>query len=66
MNGVFDGDFVTAVKNVSDVLKVTGTVLPVTSADVELVATLESGADGGRRVASSARACIGLTVVLKG
>lgn len=43
MNGVFDGDFVTAVKNVSDVLKVTGTVLPVTSADVELVATLESG-----------------------
>lgn len=43
MNGVFDGDFVAAVKNVSDVLKVTGTVLPVTESDVELVATLENG-----------------------
>lgn len=43
MNEIFDGDFVTAVKNVSDVLKVTGTVLPVTDGDVELVATLENG-----------------------
>ncbi len=43
MNEIFSGDFVTAVKNVSDVLKVTGTVLPVTDGDVELVATLENG-----------------------
>ncbi len=43
MNEIFSGDFVTAVKNVSDVLKVTGTVLPVTDGDVELVAELESG-----------------------
>ncbi len=43
MNGIFDGDFVSAVKNVSDVLKVKGDVLPVTDCDVELVAVLESG-----------------------
>ena len=43
MNGIYDGDFVAAVKSVSDVLKVTGTVLPVTDSDVELVAYLESG-----------------------
>ncbi len=43
MNEIFDGDFVKAVKNLSDVLKVTGTVLPVTDGDVELVATLENG-----------------------
>lgn len=43
MNGIFCGDFVTAVKNVSEVLKVTGKVLPVTGCDVELVATLANG-----------------------
>lgn len=43
MNGISDGDFVGAVKSVSDVLKVTGTVLPVTDCDVELAATLENG-----------------------
>lgn len=43
MNGIFHGDFVTAVQKVSDVLKVTGKVLPVTDTDVELVADLEDG-----------------------
>lgn len=43
MTGINDGDFVSAVKQVSDVLKVTGTVFPVTDTDVELVAELESG-----------------------
>lgn len=43
MNEIFKGDFVTAVKSVSDVLKVTGKVLPVTDEDVELVAVLKSG-----------------------
>lgn len=37
------GDFVSAVKMVSDVLKVKGRVLPVCDNDVELVATLENG-----------------------
>ena len=43
MTGISDGDFVSAVKQVSNVLKVTGTVYPVTDTDVELVAELESG-----------------------
>ena len=43
MNEIFDGDFVTAVQKVSDVLRVRGKVLPVTDTDVELVAQLESG-----------------------
>ncbi len=43
MNEIFGGDFVLAVKNVSDVLKVRGKVLPVTDCDVELVAVLENG-----------------------
>lgn len=43
MNEIFDGDFVTAVQNVSDVLRVRGKVLPVTDTDVELVARLEDG-----------------------
>lgn len=43
MNGINKGDFVTAVKNVSEVLKVTGTVLPVTDMDVELAAVLKNG-----------------------
>lgn len=43
MNEIYGGDFVTAVKNVSDVLKVTGTVLPVTDMDVELEAVLKNG-----------------------
>lgn len=43
MTGISDGNFVEAVQLVSDVLKVTGNVLPVTDADVELVATLENG-----------------------
>ena len=43
MTGIFEGDFVSAVKNVSDVLKVKGDVLPVTDCDVELVARLENG-----------------------
>lgn len=43
MTGISGGDFVSAVKRVSDVLKVTGTVYPVTATDVELVAELESG-----------------------
>lgn len=43
MNGIFDGDFVEAVKNVNEVLRVQGEVLPVTDTNVELVAYLESG-----------------------
>ncbi|MEG1880151.1 MAG: YvcK family protein, partial [Oscillospiraceae bacterium] len=43
MNEIFEGDFVTAVQNVSDVLKVKGKVLPVTGEDVELVAILKNG-----------------------
>lgn len=43
MNEIFDGDFVTAVQKVSDVLRVRGKVLPVTDTDVELVARLENG-----------------------
>lgn len=43
MNDMYNGDFVAAVKSVSDVLKVTGCVLPVTDCDTELVAVLENG-----------------------
>lgn len=43
MTGTFNGDFVTAVRNVCDVLNITGKVYPVTASDVELVATLENG-----------------------
>lgn len=43
MNEIYQGDFVTAIQSVSDVLKVTGKVLPVTDEDVELVAVLENG-----------------------
>ena len=43
MNEIFDGDFITAVRNVSSVLRVQGKVLPVTVTDVELVAQLENG-----------------------
>ena len=42
MNGICD-DFVNAVKNVSDVLKVKGTVLPVTLEDVHINAHLYDG-----------------------
>ena len=43
MTGIYDGDFVRAVKNVADVLKVSGEVLPVTSTDVRLVANMQNG-----------------------
>ena len=43
MTGTFNGDFVTAVRNVCEVLNITGRVYPVTASDVELVATLENG-----------------------
>lgn len=43
MTQIFDGDFVTAVRNVGRVLNITGKVFPVTASDVELVATLENG-----------------------
>ncbi len=43
MTGIFDGDFVTAVRNVCRVLNITGKVFPVTASDVELIATLENG-----------------------
>lgn len=43
MTGINSGDFVNAVRQVSDVLKVTGSVLPVTDTEVELVAELENG-----------------------
>lgn len=42
MTGISD-DFETAVRNMSEVLAVTGTVLPVTSEDINLVAELEDG-----------------------
>ena len=43
MTGTFDGDFVEAVRNVCEVLNITGRVYPVTASDVELVATMEDG-----------------------
>lgn len=43
MTGISDGNFVEAVQRVSEVLKVSGCVLPVTDANVELAATLENG-----------------------
>lgn len=43
MNEIFQGDFVTAVQKVSDVLRVRGKVLPVTQTDVVLTAILENG-----------------------
>lgn len=43
MTGMFDGDFVKGVRNVCEVLNITGKVYPVTASDVELVATLENG-----------------------
>ncbi|NLN65339.1 MAG: uridine diphosphate-N-acetylglucosamine-binding protein YvcK [Clostridiaceae bacterium] len=42
MTGISD-DFETAVRNMSQVLAVTGTVLPVTSEDINLIAELEDG-----------------------
>lgn len=43
MTGISSGNFVEAVQRVSEVLKVSGCVLPVTDANVELVATLRNG-----------------------
>lgn len=43
MTEVCKGDFVKAVREVSNVLKVKGTVLPVTESDVNLAALLENG-----------------------
>ncbi len=43
MTGISGGNFVDAVKKVSDVLCVTGQVLPVTDCDVRLRAVLENG-----------------------
>lgn len=43
MTEMFDGDFVKAVRNVCRVLNITGKVFPVTAANVDLVATLQSG-----------------------
>lgn len=43
MTGISDGNFVEAVRRVSEVLKVSGRVLPVTDANVELTAKLENG-----------------------
>lgn len=43
MNEIFDGDFVKAVQNVNEVLRVQGEVLPVTATDVELAAELDDG-----------------------
>lgn len=43
MTGTFDGDFVTGVRNVCEVLNIIGKVYPVTASDVELVATMEDG-----------------------
>lgn len=43
MTGISNGDFVNAIKTISKVLKVKGTVLPVTDSDIELVAILENG-----------------------
>ena len=42
MNGI-SGDFQSAVKKISDILSVTGKVLPVSNEDVHLVAELENG-----------------------
>ncbi len=42
MTGISEGNFVDAVKKVSDVLNVTGQVLPVTDRDVRLMARLEN------------------------
>lgn len=44
MTGISDG-FETAVRNMSKVLAVTGTVLPVTAEDINLVAELEDGTE---------------------
>ncbi|NLY17549.1 MAG: YvcK family protein [Clostridiaceae bacterium] len=44
MTGISD-DFETAVRNMSEVLAVTGTVLPVTSESVNLIAELEDGTE---------------------
>jgi len=43
MSGVCDGDFLKAVREVSNVLRVKGTVLPVTEDDVMLTAQLKNG-----------------------
>lgn len=43
MTGISNGNFVDAVRKVSDVLRVTGQVLPVTDRDVHLRATLLNG-----------------------
>ncbi len=43
MTGTFSGDFVEAVRNVCEVLNITGRVFPVTASNVELVATMEDG-----------------------
>lgn len=43
MTGICSGDFLQAVKNVSNVLKVKGTVLPVTESNVKLAALLKNG-----------------------
>ncbi len=43
MTGTFGGDFVEAVRNVCEVLNITGRVYPVTASDVELIATMEDG-----------------------
>lgn len=43
MTGISDGNFVEGVRRVSEVLKVSGHVLPVTDANVELTAKLENG-----------------------
>lgn len=43
MTGVCGGDFIKAVREVSNVLKVRGRVLPVTGDDVHLTARLENG-----------------------
>lgn len=58
MNEIFEGDFITAVQNVSSVLKVQGRVLPVTVTDSELVAQLENGEEvvGESRIGK----CVGI------
>lgn len=43
MTGVYNGDFVEAVRNVCEVLNITGRVYPVTASNVELIATMEDG-----------------------
>lgn len=42
MTGISDGNFVDAVRKLSDVLRVTGRVIPVTDSDVSLYARLEN------------------------